>query len=171
MALGYDLHSIGPQTFCGVKIMQSWADLLLIERLLEYHRFEQIVEFGTAAGGLALFLQGQAVQRGIQFLTFDVDRPMIHLDGFRRMDVFADAAEIREMLVSPLLLFCDGGDKPREVAEYAPTLTEGDFVAVHDWEAEFWQADIPHYMDAMYEPLCNEIESHWRVLRRTARAV
>lgn len=42
---------------------------------------------------------------------------------------------IREVIQSPgtTLLLCDGGDKRKEVALYAPALKPGDFIMVHDW--------------------------------------
>jgi hypothetical protein len=66
-------------------------------------------------------------------------------------DVLGDPEPVRARLAAmpgPLLLICDNGDKPRELALYAPGLRVGDCIVTHDYAeegaaGEVWHADVP----------------------------
>ena len=40
------------------------------------------------------------------------------------------------------LVFCDGGDKPRELHLYAPILRPGDLLLAHDYQNEYGDAAL-----------------------------
>lgn len=107
-----------------------------------------LVEIGTSRAVTALQL-GLAMRcRGGAVVTFDRVDVRHHavkrawLDNMRFViedvlpagggcapGVFAALQGARD----PLLLMCDGGDKPEEVRRYAPLLRPGDGLVVHDW--------------------------------------
>lgn len=146
-------------TFLGVTAVQQWTDLLLWEQFLNSQPgIRRIVELGTGSGGFAMFLALQARQRGISFTTVDkLEKPGActtpigqELLGsrFRRLDIFGEGRAVVEWLIRepeahPLVLFCDDGDKPREMREFAPICLPGDFVVVHDWGTEATEQDLP----------------------------
>ena len=61
-------------------------------------------------------------------------------------DVFTDNTQehIKENMeqLDKTLIFCDGGNKIKEFAMYAPLLKSGDRIAVHDWNLEIAYPNI-----------------------------
>lgn len=164
-----DLHSLREQTFLGFRFTQSWADLQIWEYVLNQHdNLTTIIEIGTWEGGMSRFLQTQATYRNMGFTTMDVNPPEIPVPGFVPIDVFEEADEVRTWLGmhTPLILLCDGGDKPREMREFALALAPGDLLAVHDWLGEVWPKDVPDCLEPLYEPFCEAIKSHTRFFTR-----
>lgn len=153
-------------TFLGVRAAQTWSDFYNWERFLNANPVESIIELGTWHGGFALFLMLQAIQRGAEFMTFDTapcpawDTWVAKALGLRSksstVDIFEDGgAHVRKFLdwfPKPALVLCDNGDKPAEVALFAPMLKPGDFLAVHDWGTEFNEPDIDP-VRAILEPV------------------
>ena len=75
---------------------------------------------------------------------------------------------MRELLLSqpaPRLLFCDNGNKRRELSEIASLLAPGDFVAVHDWGSEAGPGDIPAEWARLMVEECEAIQSLTRFFR------
>jgi hypothetical protein len=142
-------------TFLGVNCSQSWADFLFWERLLNARPgLRSIVELGTGEGGFSRYLSIQADARALLFSTFD----HIHMDdqsapGFQRLDIFAEPNQVRACFVEPTVLFCDNGDKPREVNTFAPSLQPESLVVVHDWGTEITFGDIPGELKPVHEDL------------------
>lgn len=150
------LHSEHATFFLGVSMMQQWVDLVVWENLLSANKdLQAVIELGTSAGGMALFLRLQTLQRGMQFWTFDINRPpevdtgevakRLGLAGcFRQADLLSDTGQVQvieflgDPLLHPLLLFIDLF-KPRMFDDLAPHLQEGDIVGVHDFNGQFFQ--------------------------------
>ena len=119
------LTSIHGQTLFGVPIQQTWTALYMLEKLIAEQKFGQIIELGTGTGALTRFFGAH------RFLTFSYDIKYGE-------DVFSE--EIKEMITIHLqdfafgsMVFCDNGDKPREIQTYAPLLKKGDFILAHDY--------------------------------------
>jgi len=149
----------------GHKIAQYPVDLILWDTFL--HRrvaIKSIVELGSAAFGLSLYLALQAKQRGMEFRTFDIQAhdnlgsPLSKLVGLRNNFICGDIFGARKSrlisllvheLPHPVLLYCDDGDKPREFREFVPYLRVGDYVGVHDWGREIDLEDVTIFGDAV----------------------
>lgn len=158
-------HQVGV-TFGGVQAVQTWADFLLWEHVLnDNQQVAAIVELGTSRGGFSRYLWAQAATRGMRFVTYDRERPVNPPPGFHQADVFTDAGWIAHDFHQdgPTLLFCDNGDKPRELATYAPYLAAGDVVVVHDWLTEVGPDDIPDTLTETHGDLCDQLGSMSRV--------
>lgn len=158
------LWNCSGQTFMDCKVTQYRVDLALWERLLNScPEIKTIIELGTEECGLSLFLALQAHQRGMEFRTFDhkesvnLDTPLARLLGLRDKfilgNLFGEAGKILIRLLHelphPILLFCDDGDKPREVREFVPHLQIDDYVGVHDWGSEICEADVTIFGDSL----------------------
>ena len=132
-------------TFLGTNCSQTWADFQMWEKLLNAHpELRSIVELGSGEAGFSAYLAIQAKARGLKFATFDKVRMDGHKQpGFELLDVFEEPERVVARLYSPAVLFCDNGDKPREVATFAPLLQPGDLLVVHDFGTEFWPRHIP----------------------------
>lgn len=134
----------------GVPTQTSWATAFVFDHLLTVHRekIKWIVEIGTGRGGMSLMLALWAKVNGIPFWTIEVksyltDEVMSvlwHLGAnIVQGDVFTGPGEriLRECEVHGTgFLFCDGGNKPRELATFAPMAPPDTLIAVHDFGTE-----------------------------------
>lgn len=135
-----------PISYCGQKATQWWADLYMWERLLNEHPEAQvIVELGSGTRGLSLFLLHQAEARGLGFVTFDREffsGPLV--PGFNLIDIFEEPGRVLPRIEQPgVVLLCDNGDKPRELAVFGSRLRPGSLCVIHDWGDEATEADLP----------------------------
>ena len=144
------------QSFCGIKLSQTWSALLMLENVLASNRnIMRIVELGTGCGGLTLFFGLHMVARKGKVLTFDTQRrqdPSWHSLAkllnitFEQKDVF-EAATIQQVKSfindGTALIYCDNGDKKREFPLYMPVLKKNDLIMVHDWNIEI----TPKHLD------------------------
>lgn len=152
----------------GLPMSQTFADVLLWERILDAHPdTKMLVEIGTGEGGFSRYLATQARFRGIDFATFDIVQPEAEVPGFKLGDVFEAPQAVGFFLdVGPAILFCDGGNKAREMAVFGPLLTPGDVLVVHDWGTEVFDADIPECLERVHTDWCFELRSRSRVFTR-----
>lgn len=160
-------HDFATTSFAGVTCAQIWADFALWECLLNEHPdVAGIIEIGTWKGGFALYLGAQAAARGIGFFTCDAVVPDVIVPGFQRLDVFADPGRIEEVadeMGGPVVLLCDGGNKPRELRTFPPLMPAGSIVVVHDWMTETLPSDVPDFLFEIYGVFCDAIGSVSRV--------
>lgn len=165
----FDVYGLFTQTFGGRRLTQSWMDLRLWEWLLNSHSdIRHIIEIGTWEGGMSHFLAAQALHRGMKFTTFDMVTPNDHVPGFVKADVFREPEKVIYHIrkLQPVLLLCDGGDKPREMQTFAPYLHDNDWLLVHDWLDEAHPSDVPGDMVEVYGEICDHLQSHTRIFQK-----
>lgn len=162
-------HSFSNASFGGVPMAQYWCDLLLWESVLNEHPAKGIVEIGTWQGGLSWWLWAQCRARSMRFLTVDAVVPEFEPPEFEKLDVFARPDFLVARILSigePLILFCDGGNKPRELREFAPFLNDpASLIAVHDWGMETHLEDVPDRLEMVHGAFCEELGSITRFFR------
>jgi hypothetical protein len=166
----YDrFHRMTETSFGGVPMAQQWADLYLWEAVLNSRpQLEAIFEIGTWQGGFSWWLWGQSMARDIFFQTFDAIQPEREVPWFMRLDVFADAEFLgkRFRAFEPCVVFCDGGNKPRELRTFASELRDHrSLLLVHDWGTEMLPEDVPDTVEMVYGEFCEEIGAITRVFR------
>lgn len=149
---------------------QYFVDLYLWEALLNGNpHLRGVVELGTWQGGMSRYLWSQAQLRDMDFITFDSiipDSPppaFVQLDIYRYPEVVAKTAKA----MGPIALFCDGGNKPRELALFPPMMPPSSIFVVHDWGSETLPTDVPPCLEEIYGDFCDEIGSASRVFRMT----
>lgn len=160
-------------SFGGVIASQRFVDFYMWEGLLNSHPEidTTIVEIGTDRGGMSLFLQAQARVRGLGFVTFDIVYPEkmpLELEhDFCQLDVFSERGVTHLgwlfATVGPCFLFCDGGDKPRELRELTPLCADGTIVVVHDWGTEVGPTDVPPWLEEIHTDFTDGLGSMSRV--------
>lgn len=152
-------------SFGGIPMAQYLCDLMVWELALNNHPVTGIWELGTWKGGFSWFLDAQARARGIEFHTFDVQAPDVVPPGFEKSDIFRDAPLIGGRLhgAGPVALFCDGGNKPRELATFPLFCHPDSVILVHDWGTETLPADVPDFLVEQHGEYCDEIGSITRV--------
>lgn len=136
------------QFVLGQHVVHSWAELFFIEQILDKYHFDSLIETGTYEGGLSLFLGVHALRMNAKAVTFDIKpeplnvrqgfygklKPLLPLE-FHQLDCCSDeAVEIIKHYISlgRTLIYCDGGEKPKEFNLYAPLLKVGDVIMSHD---------------------------------------
>jgi len=159
----------GEVSFGGVRMAQIWADMIVWEGILNIRKFRAIIELGTFEGGFSWWLWAQTqVRKGMNFYTYDSRVPENPPPGFEKKDVFACADELGKImrLNEPCVVFCDNGNKPREMEIFSKELRDVNSVlVVHDWGTEFLPEDIPDTVEMVYGDFCEEIGSVSRVFR------
>ncbi len=102
---------------------QYLCDLMVWELVLNKNpQVTGIVELGTFQGGFSWFLDAQARARGIEFRTYDILIPEVEPPGFRQLDIYRYSDQVDLGGRYPIALFCDGGNKPRELALFPAAL-------------------------------------------------
>jgi len=141
-----DPYPAQKQTVFGVKVQQSPLALWAWEHVLAATRPRVIVEIGTANGGLTLWLGAWARLNRARVLSFDIhDQIPTEAKEFLATlpvqcvlgDVFADPNRhlVATALSSerPGLVYCDGGNKPRELAYFRNWIPSGSYIGCHDY--------------------------------------
>ena len=84
-----------------------------------------------------------------------------------RIDIFAQAEEIGEDMrrSDPVIVLCDGGNKPRELKTFSRYVTAASTLVVHDWGTEMLQKDVPDNVEMVHEDWCVDLGSASRVFR------
>ncbi len=174
------LHDMSATSFGGVPCAQIWIDFILWENVLNANpQCRAIVEIGTWKGGFSHFLYAQARARGMRFHTFDAVDPSREIPGFEKLDCWSPVGleRISKLLggldgrvparedAEPVVLFCDGGNKPRELETFPPMCPPGSVFLVHDWGTETLPTDVPDGLTEMYGDWCDTVGSMTRVFK------
>lgn len=180
--------------FLGFPMSQNRYAIPAWSYLLEKVRPSSIVEIGTSEGGMSCLLALAARQLQASFDTFDVGQTLNKevaetlsmlcgpAEGFHRCDVFGDQAKAiityRMGRIGKTVFLCDGGNKEKEFATFAPLLQPGDVIGVHDargrsswpWQ-EFSPESVQEFMLAWnLEEFMRDvfIDTGWFVCRKKA---
>ncbi|MCD6149053.1 hypothetical protein J7J18_06805 [bacterium] len=153
----------------GIPIQHSFASLYILDLVFDQFDFAQVVELGTYRGALSTFLWLECQVRGHRFLSVDrADKRVTDLFPFLRGDIFEcqrTKLRIFEFLgQAPSFLYCDDGNKPREIQVYAPVLPPRSVLGVHDWGTEISEKDVSFLADLSFHPIddinCLSTELH-----------
>lgn len=144
-----------------VLMMHEVGSTPYLQKAIEDHDIDMIVELGTANAGLTLALH--ECDREALLFTFDLMSAYLNkkcLDEMTKPGIdyllkngFNDNVHfvIGNILIptkpfKPLIkvlksdkrkfLYCDNGNKGMEIVMYAPYLKSGDLLGVHDWNVE-----------------------------------
>jgi cephalosporin hydroxylase len=180
----------GWRAFAGVPIERKWSDIFTIDVFLDDVRPSTIIELGTGSGGFSCYLATYAYLHGKRFHTFDTHMKgaaskRAHYRSLRlvrtlggavhRCDVFntQNVAFIDRLIKQsgPTFIYCDNGDKIREVSTYAPCLKPGDSLGVHDFGSEIHDGDLAPFLDSgnyrhSHEAFFKALSSSNRVIQR-----
>lgn len=163
----------------GLPSQQTAASMVLYEQLCREFRqsIKWIHEVGTGDGGLSLWFAVWAKLNDIPFDTVDIVRSnpktaecIRALGGMAwTSDAFTFTPKKIPKVITGLL-FLDGGDKPRELREFAPLTAPGTLILVHDYGEEILDADI-EAVDCVdflepWQAMTNELNAHVAVLRK-----
>lgn len=149
-----------PLMFFDVHVSETWREIAVVVSLVQEHRIGFVVELGVDRGGLGLFLaMGALLRDGFGYLGLELRGENIPSQVLSGMAKFGGRVELiqKDVLTAecvqyvalamsnrarPALIFCDNGNKPKEVALYAPICRVGDWLLVHDWTIEINEPDV-----------------------------
>lgn len=129
----------------GITCQHRSDDFPLIIDVIERHRPVIVVELGTDNGGFAALLADVIKPWGGHCYSYDVEtRADVRLIEGRDNLTLAHAdvltmrdASLARLLAQPsVLLYCDDGNKEREISLYAPLLAPGSMLGTHDYVDE-----------------------------------
>jgi len=161
-------HRMSGMSFGGIPMAQIAADMILWEAVLNENPVDAIFEIGTWQGGFSWWLYAQSLARDIFFQTFDAVQPDRNIPAFLRVDVFAESKMLgkRFRAFEPCVVFCDGGNKPRELQTFAAELRDPrSLLLAHDWGDEIGPGDVPDTVEMVYGDFCEQLGSVTRVFK------
>jgi len=143
------------KTFLGIRQRHTyWIYKVIDEVLNENKQVKGIIETGTGAGALSVFLGLECYERGLKpLMTYDLKEFITENPGiiaykepklfkllnikYVARDCFKEESiqEIKAYADQPILFMCDGGDKLGEFKIFTRLLKKGSIIASHDWES------------------------------------
>ncbi|MHA2246898.1 MAG: hypothetical protein ACXADY_18280 [Candidatus Hodarchaeales archaeon] len=123
----------------GIKTSHTWHEIGQLLRIINDLDIYSFAELGCHVGGLASILNVRSRYHPFRYVGFD-DKGE-HIDDTVREhvlihigDIFENVPETWRLAKSgKTFLYCDNGDKIREMREFAPLLYPGDVIACHDY--------------------------------------
>lgn len=162
------LHGV-VNTLAGVEMQQTWHALYALNRFLsEESKIKQIIELGTAKGGLTVFFGMEMRSCDGEVHSFDIEPPTGDFERFRgilpivfyKKSVFDEfTVKLVQKLLKPpnkTLIFCDNGNKIKELDLYAPLLKRGDYIMAHDYRTEVLEPDVKKLIEKHNLKLCKQ---------------
>lgn len=151
----------------GIEIAQKWEQLRAILEFIDENDVELFIELGVWKGGIASLLTARTLLvPNFWYIGVDVNG-MLHLN--EHVMTFINSSPKANIILAnvfdmetqmdlyriihthnKVFLFCDNGDKPKEIRTYAPYLKSGDFIAVHDYNTEIFDEDLKYLFDLGY---------------------
>lgn len=171
----YKWNGVGHFYHGGHYIMQSEAIIPIFTKFFAENKFDTIIEIGTANGGFSLMLEEFTKDYGTKIFSYDINEIPEHIQSdqfksstvdFRVRSAHEDGeAEIAKLIRNggKVAVFCDGGDKVKEINLYCKHLKKGDFIFAHDYAV-----DTPYYLKYVKGKLWDWLEISYE---RIAEAV
>jgi len=151
-------------TFIGTRMAQTPRAVALWEKVLSETEFSRIIEIGSYKWGMSLLFYLFCIQRKAEFFTYDIGKftpPRVVREigltkHFKMVDVFTIEKEIGALIKKEgrSIVYCDGGNKARELQVFSQYLKQGDIIAVHDWGTEV--DSYPLFLIEIYSKECND---------------
>jgi len=139
----------------GILVGHTWMEVGLILDFINTARITRFVEIGVHKGGLCAILAHTTEHLSFfHYLGIEINPDIIHESVKKLFHPKLEERDIRQLVIAdalqpstikivsrwvhrsagPALVYCDGGDKPKEFERYAPVIRAGDFIAAHDWD-------------------------------------
>ena len=165
----------------GIPTAQTWNQVGALFEDIDKFEVTLFVELGVYFGGLAeMMIIRQSINSNFKYFGVQLDAEELHKrikDKIRIGDVLdpkivGKIAEIVSNNPGLAMIYCDAGNKPREMITYTPILRLGDYIRVHDYPGETspdflsqYEKDFP-YMKEIYGERCRELGfSLWRRIK------
>jgi predicted O-methyltransferase YrrM len=128
----------------GFDVAQTPDQIKLLDEILDTYKITTYIELGTYRGGLSNYVL--TTRPDIDYYGFDyapeqIDERIRNHPRMITADVFSNGCKERILSIvtnssGAVLIFCDNGNKPRELETYSPIIRSGDLIQVHDYPGE-----------------------------------
>jgi hypothetical protein len=142
----------------------SYSINVLLPKFLDEVKPKNIVEIGTASGGLTHFLSDTCPYSKIITLETKDFHNYKFKENVKSIIHDSNSKELIENVLTPFIhnegttiVFCDGGDKVIDFINYAPLIKKGDYICVHDY-CKNWEIFKNEYFKKIWN-YCRLIES------------
>lgn len=132
----------------GILVSQTWNEIGAILHIINTYHVDLFVEIGAHRGGLgSLLIAREEYDEKFLYIGIEIDPDVLnerfdnHVANVFIGNVFD--VEYFDMLKGYVnihkvpLIYCDGGDKPREFKVFSKILPKGGLIMVHDYPKEF----------------------------------
>jgi len=168
---------IGTEIYDGMRLGHIWHEVAALDEAIQRIQPDWFVEVGIHEGGLTWFLLnkykfnylGLEINCGIIKPRVKAIVDLLDTAEILCVDCFSDDAKfIVADLPGKKLIYCDGGNKAKELVAYADLLDSGDVIMAHDFSdlervVEGWE----DYKDSeRAEVLPKDIEFLYRICDR-----
>lgn len=123
----------------GVKTSHTWHEVGQILRIINDLDVYSFIELGCHVGGLASILMGRSKFHPFRYIGYDKDMSIVDNEVMDNCLIFEkDIFENPEKLVQHVpkgrtFIYCDNGDKVKEMQVFSKLLRPGDIIACHDY--------------------------------------
>lgn len=123
----------------GVKTSHTWHEVGQLLRIINDFDINMFIEIGCHVGGLASIINCRKFyQPGFSYIGYDINGSVVddHVNSrcdIRIKDVFKDPIHLTIQQHKNTFVYCDGGNKVKEMKTFAPSLKSGDIIACHDY--------------------------------------
>ena len=177
----------------GIKTSHTWHEIGQILRIINDYDIISFAELGCHVGGLGTMLSGRATWRtGFRYYGFElnpsyVDKQVMNKLDISLTDIFNNAKSIyMKCKMGNTFIYCDNGDKVREMQVFSTFLQTGDIIACHDYfdnqnvygledfgregntcgcAPEVWKKDVQFlFDDPSFEPLSKRYLEDTRIV-------
>lgn len=148
----------------GLSCGHTWDEAGAILRFLDLAGISTFIELGVHEGGLASILVSRCIFKpGFSYLGVEINpsipreelRRAINLVPYRAAELMIGdcfEADVQQRIsqtihgsTGPVFVYCDDGNKPKEIAAYADLPRPGDYIGTHDYADGIRQ--LPNYPD------------------------
>lgn len=136
---------------CGVRIQQSWIQMSAILDLIDKEGVRGFCEIGLASGGLgSILIPRTYYDPGFHYMGIELDMSKVNKDFlnssitqkainaefiFNRsvFDCISDIISWMDSVDNKIMIFCDGGNKVKEIEIFSQILRLNDLIMCHDY--------------------------------------
>jgi len=138
----------------GIQMAQSYLALGYFLDLIGRLKVATFVELGIHVGGMAAIMSNceRFADWDYSYLGVEINPGLIHLKVKKHAHLIIGDCFDKEVVNaikgfvhtrgSPAVIYCDNGEKRKEVIIYEPILRSGDFIYAHDYGTEILDEDI-----------------------------
>ena len=137
----------------GILISHSWNEVGAIFQVMQENAVDCFIEIGVHRGGLSsliipycyynpdfkylgIDIDRKIVEPSILFFVSFLDNAKLYYNDENSINTIRMARGMIEKAKHPLI-YCDGGNKPREFKAYSAIAETGTLLMVHDYPLEF----------------------------------
>ena len=141
-----------------IPVSHSWVDLGKVMMAVQYTQCKTFIEFGVHRGGLSSLLIARTLLDDLTYFGFEINENIIepkvktlcnispfasiYIGDLFHINTYTFIRRLIKKCSSPVLIYCDNGNKALEFRMYRGCLREGDFIMMHDFNREFTIHDI-----------------------------